>query len=83
MSYLIRLVLDPWPRDDPERVQSQGHAMTLKFLWYVPNTVDSGHRGDDTADGWGSLDFSTSIAATATFVSAGSLSCADPAGNSR
>jgi alkanesulfonate monooxygenase len=39
--------------------------MTLEFLWYVPNTVESGHRGDDTAEGWGSLDFSAEIAKTA------------------
>jgi alkanesulfonate monooxygenase len=39
--------------------------MTLEFLWYVPNTVGSGHRGDDTTEGWGSLDFSVSIAETA------------------
>lgn len=31
--------------------------MSLEFLWYVPNTVESGHRGDDTSDGWGTLDF--------------------------
>jgi alkanesulfonate monooxygenase len=37
----------------------------LEFLWYVPNTVESGHRGDDTAEGWGSLDFSMAIAQTA------------------
>jgi len=36
--------------------------MPLEFLWYVPNTVESGHRGDDTAQGWGSLDFSAAIA---------------------
>jgi alkanesulfonate monooxygenase len=39
--------------------------MTLEFLWYVPNTVESGHRGDDSAEGWGTLDFSASIARTA------------------
>jgi alkanesulfonate monooxygenase len=39
--------------------------MTLEFLWYVPNTIESGHRGDDTAEGWGSLDFSAAIAQTA------------------
>jgi alkanesulfonate monooxygenase len=39
--------------------------MSLEFLWYVPNTVESGHRGDDTATGWGSLDFSAAIATTA------------------
>ncbi len=36
--------------------------MPLEFLWYVPNTVESGHRGDDTAEGWGTLDFSADIA---------------------
>ena len=36
--------------------------MSLEFLWYLPNTVERGHRGDDTVDGWGSLDFSASIA---------------------
>jgi len=36
--------------------------MPLEFLWYLPNTVEAGHRGDDTAEGWGSLDFSASIA---------------------
>src|SRR4051794_1386266 len=36
--------------------------MALEFLWYIPNTVESGHRGDDTADGWGTLDFSADIA---------------------
>src|SRR5438874_3768718 len=39
--------------------------MTIEFLWYVPNTVESGHRGDDTAEGWGTLDFSAAIARTA------------------
>jgi hypothetical protein len=33
--------------------------MSLEFLWYIPNTVEPGHRGDDTKDGWGTLDFST------------------------
>jgi alkanesulfonate monooxygenase len=36
--------------------------MSLEFLWYLPNTVERGHRGDDTTEGWGSLDFSASIA---------------------
>ncbi|HEY7293542.1 MAG TPA: LLM class flavin-dependent oxidoreductase [Dehalococcoidia bacterium] len=39
--------------------------MPLEFLWYVPNTLESGHRGDDTAEGWGTLDFSAEIAQTA------------------
>ncbi|MCC7103672.1 MAG: LLM class flavin-dependent oxidoreductase [Chloroflexi bacterium] len=39
--------------------------MPLELLWYLPNTVEAGHRGDDTAEGWGSLDFSASIARAA------------------
>lgn len=39
--------------------------MSLEFLWYVPNTVESGHRGDDSAEGWGTLDFSLAIAEAA------------------
>lgn len=39
--------------------------MSLEFLWYIPNTVESGHRGDDTQDGWGTLDFSSQMALTA------------------
>lgn len=36
--------------------------MSAEFLWYIPNTVEPGHRGDDTKDGWGTLDFSTELA---------------------
>jgi alkanesulfonate monooxygenase len=36
--------------------------MSREFLWYVPNTVQPGHRGDDTVDGWGSLDYSVGLA---------------------
>lgn len=39
--------------------------MSLEFLWYIPNTVEPGHRGDETTDGWGTLDFSTDLACTA------------------
>ncbi|MEQ7129169.1 LLM class flavin-dependent oxidoreductase [Actinopolymorpha sp. B11F2] len=39
--------------------------MSLEFLWYIPNTVEPGHRGDDTKDGWGTLDFSTKLARAA------------------
>ncbi|MGI8549826.1 MAG: LLM class flavin-dependent oxidoreductase [Dehalococcoidia bacterium] len=39
--------------------------MDLEFLWYVPNTVEAGHRGDDATEGWGSLDFSAGIAQAA------------------
>ena len=35
------------------------------YLFYIPNTVESGHRGDSTQAGWGSLDFSTDLARTA------------------
>ena len=39
--------------------------MSQEFLWYLPNTVEPGHRGDDTKDGWGTLDFSTELALAA------------------
>ncbi len=39
--------------------------MSLEFLWYVPNTVEPGHRGDFSADGWGTLDFTVDLARTA------------------
>jgi alkanesulfonate monooxygenase len=34
----------------------------MAYLWYIPNTVDPGHRGDDTRDCWGTLEFSTELA---------------------
>ncbi|MYS21426.1 alkanesulfonate monooxygenase [Streptomyces sp. DvalAA-14] len=39
--------------------------MSQEFLWYIPNTVEPGHRGDDTADGWGTLDYATELARAA------------------
>ncbi|MFE7976504.1 LLM class flavin-dependent oxidoreductase [Streptomyces shenzhenensis] len=39
--------------------------MSLEFLWYIPNTVEPGHRGDDTTTGWGSIEYSTDLARTA------------------
>jgi alkanesulfonate monooxygenase len=36
-----------------------------EFLWYIPNTIEPGHRGDDTTDGWGTLDYSVSLAEAA------------------
>ncbi|MDL2079828.1 LLM class flavin-dependent oxidoreductase [Streptomyces sp. GXMU-J15] len=33
-----------------------------EYLWYIPNTVEPGHRGDDTVDGYGTLDHSTELA---------------------
>ena len=36
--------------------------MVRELLWYIPNTVEPGHRGDDTVDGWGSLDYSVDLA---------------------
>src|SRR6478609_11441963 len=36
--------------------------MSPKFLWYIPNTVEPGHRGDDTTAGWGSVEYSTALA---------------------
>ncbi|MEU4655976.1 LLM class flavin-dependent oxidoreductase [Streptomyces sp. NPDC023723] len=39
--------------------------MSERFLWYIPNTVEPGHRGDDTTTGWGSIEYSTELARTA------------------
>lgn len=39
--------------------------MSREFLWYIPNMVERGHRGDDTVEGWGSLDYSVDLALTA------------------
>jgi alkanesulfonate monooxygenase len=39
--------------------------MTAQYLWYIPNTVQPGHRGDDTTDGWGSVEYSTDLARSA------------------
>ncbi|MFD8923206.1 LLM class flavin-dependent oxidoreductase [Streptomyces sp. NPDC059569] len=39
--------------------------MSLEFLWYIPNTLEPGHRGDDTTTGWGSIEYSTELARTA------------------
>ena len=36
--------------------------MSDEFLWYIPNTVDEGHRLDDVAGGWANLDLSTELA---------------------
>jgi len=37
----------------------------LELLWYLPNELEPGHRGDLTADGWGTLDFTVDLARTA------------------
>ncbi|SEG28587.1 alkanesulfonate monooxygenase [Actinacidiphila yanglinensis] len=39
--------------------------MSAEYLWYIPNTVEPGHRGDDTTHGWGTLEFSTELARAA------------------
>jgi alkanesulfonate monooxygenase len=39
--------------------------MSPEFLWYIPNTVTPGHRGDDTTAGWGSIEYSTELARAA------------------
>ncbi|MBY8882118.1 LLM class flavin-dependent oxidoreductase [Actinacidiphila acidipaludis] len=39
--------------------------MSRHFLWYIPNTLEPGHRGDDTATGWGSIDYATDLARSA------------------
>jgi len=34
----------------------------MTFLWYIPNQVDPGHRGDDAVAGHNSLDRLTELA---------------------
>ncbi|HSZ38411.1 MAG TPA: LLM class flavin-dependent oxidoreductase [Trebonia sp.] len=36
--------------------------MSTEFLFYIPNTVETGIRGDDVADGWADLDQSAGLA---------------------
>jgi alkanesulfonate monooxygenase len=36
--------------------------VSLEFLWYIPNTVEPGHRGDDVAGGWANLELSAELA---------------------
>jgi len=36
--------------------------MSLTFLWYIPNTVEPGHRGDDAVENYGGLGHSTELA---------------------
>jgi alkanesulfonate monooxygenase len=43
----------------------QGRMWSVELLWYIPNTVEPGHRGDDTTEGWGSLEYSTQLALSA------------------
>jgi alkanesulfonate monooxygenase len=33
-----------------------------EYLWYIPNTVETGHRGDDVQGGWADLGLSTELA---------------------
>ena len=39
--------------------------MSATFLWYIPNTVEPGHRGDDAVEGYGTLEHSVELARTA------------------
>lgn len=36
--------------------------MSPTFLWYIPNTVEPGHRGDDVVTGWADLELSAELA---------------------
>lgn len=38
---------------------------TSEFLWYVPNEVEPGHRGDTATAGFGSVEYSIDLARTA------------------
>ncbi|GID29451.1 LLM class flavin-dependent oxidoreductase [Paractinoplanes brasiliensis] len=37
----------------------------MTFLWYIPNTVEPGHRGDDAVAGYGTLEHSVDLARAA------------------
>ncbi|MEU9580166.1 LLM class flavin-dependent oxidoreductase [Streptomyces chilikensis] len=39
----------------------------MSYLWYIPNQIEPGHRGDDAGgdEGWGTLEHSTDLARTA------------------
>lgn len=39
----------------------------MTYLWYIPNQIEPGHRGDDAGadEGWGTLGHSTDLARTA------------------
>ncbi|MCY1137098.1 LLM class flavin-dependent oxidoreductase [Actinoplanes sp. Pm04-4] len=37
----------------------------MTYLWYIPNTVEPGHRGDDAVAGYGTLEHSVDLARTA------------------
>jgi alkanesulfonate monooxygenase len=39
--------------------------VSQEFLWYIPNTVEAGHRGDDEANQWTSLGLSAELARSA------------------
>ncbi|WP_250031348.1 LLM class flavin-dependent oxidoreductase [Paractinoplanes maris] len=39
--------------------------MSSTYLWYIPNTVEPGHRGDDAVAGYGTLEHSVDLARTA------------------
>jgi alkanesulfonate monooxygenase len=53
--------LSPTPGDHSD---VDSHTAS-EFLWYIPNTVEPGHRGDDTTSGWGSIEYSTELARAA------------------
>src|SRR6202453_4255615 len=36
--------------------------MSSEFLFYIPNTVETGIRGDDVTGGWADLDLSSQLA---------------------
>lgn len=40
-------------------------SSAIELLWYLPNEVAPGHRGDVGAEGWGTLDFTVDLARTA------------------
>jgi alkanesulfonate monooxygenase len=47
------------------RPSDQEDDVSPEFLWYIPNTVEAGHRLDDVATGWADLDQSAELARSA------------------
>ena len=45
-----------------DRPTATGDGRSPEFLWYIPNTVEHGHRGDPATSGWGSVEYSTDLA---------------------
>jgi len=52
----------PWPPSSKSRINRHRMSKHSEFLWYIPNDVRPGHRGDSAVDNHNSLDTLTSHA---------------------